>query len=130
MTLLICLKIFWYCKQVETLDNKEAQESEPYKWKYEARDLLISKKDEYTSKLSNENEMKTVSDDNKNTLNDELNITTYVKQWHGVISIRFVEIKNNKTDVILVTSHTEWCMLDSKSFRPKRVTEEIIRQFE
>ncbi|NKI32527.1 acyl-CoA thioesterase [Croceivirga thetidis] len=63
-------------------------------------------------------------------LNDELNIRTYVKQWHGVISTRFVEIKNNKTDVILVTSHTEWCMLDSKSFKPKRVTEEIIRQFE
>lgn len=63
-------------------------------------------------------------------LGDELKIMTNVIHWQGPISFRHVEIKNNKTNTTLVTSKTEWCMLDAKNYRPKRVTQEIIDEFE
>lgn len=63
-------------------------------------------------------------------LGEELLITTEVNHWKGAISTRHVEIKSNKTGQALVISKTEWCLLDSATLRPKRVPEELIRQFE
>ncbi|WP_421812102.1 acyl-CoA thioesterase [Flagellimonas sp.] len=58
-------------------------------------------------------------------LGDTINISTYIKSNNGPISTRIVEIKNNNTDELLVKAVTEWCLLDSKTFRPKRVPKEI-----
>lgn len=52
-------------------------------------------------------------------------MNTYIKSNKGPISIRIVEIKNKATDELLVKAVTEWCLLDAKTFRPKRVPEEI-----
>ena len=72
----ICTVIL-FSKQVETLDNKEAKETEPYKWKYEARDLLTAKKDAYSKKLNNNNAMKNLSENDKSVLNDEFNVIKF-----------------------------------------------------
>tara|TARA_R110002012_G_scaffold42418_3_gene115380 strand:+ start:8816 stop:9205 length:390 start_codon:yes stop_codon:yes gene_type:complete len=58
-------------------------------------------------------------------LGNTINISTYIKNNNGPISTRIVEIKNNNTDELLVKAVTEWCLLDSKTFRPKRVPKEI-----
>lgn len=52
-------------------------------------------------------------------------MNTYIKSNKGPISTRIVEIKNKATDELLVKAVTEWCLLDAKTFRPKRVPEEI-----
>ena len=52
-------------------------------------------------------------------------INTYIAKNQGPISTRVVEIKNKETDELLVKAVTEWCLLDAKTFRPKRVPEEI-----
>ena len=58
-------------------------------------------------------------------LGNTINISTYIRSNNGPISTRIVEIKNNNTDELLVKAITEWCLLDSKTFRPKRVPKEI-----
>lgn len=58
-------------------------------------------------------------------LGNTINISTHIKSNNGPISTRIVEIKNNNTDELLVKAVTEWCLLDSKTFRPKRVPKEI-----
>ncbi|MBA4744160.1 MAG: acyl-CoA thioesterase [Muricauda sp.] len=58
-------------------------------------------------------------------LGNTIKISTYIKSNRGPISTRVVEVKNNNTDELLVKSVTEWCLLDAKTFRPKRVPEEI-----
>ena len=60
-------------------------------------------------------------------LGDELKLETYVESFEGVKSIRRVNVF--KGEQLLVTAKTEWCMLDAKTMRPKRVTEEIIKPF-
>ncbi|WP_349351364.1 MULTISPECIES: acyl-CoA thioesterase [unclassified Flagellimonas] len=58
-------------------------------------------------------------------LGNTILITTYIAKNQGPISTRVVEIKNKETDELLVKAVTEWCLLDAKTFRPKRVPEEI-----
>ncbi|WP_396589684.1 acyl-CoA thioesterase [Allomuricauda sp. R78024] len=62
-------------------------------------------------------------------LNDPIEVTTYIKNTKGPLSIRVVEIRNNKTGQLLVNASTEWCLLDAKTFRPKRVPESIQNLF-
>ena len=62
-------------------------------------------------------------------LGDTIQMNTYIKENKGPISVRVVEIKNNKTGQLLVNAHTEWCLLDSKTFRPKRVPESVQNLF-
>ena len=62
-------------------------------------------------------------------LGDTIQMTTYIKENKGPISTRVVEIKDNKTGQLLVNAHTEWCLLDAKTFRPKRVPESVQNLF-
>jgi len=62
-------------------------------------------------------------------LNDSIEISTQVKDWKGPISIRKVEMKNNKTGKLLVMATTEWCALHPKTFKPIRVSSEIQQLF-
>ncbi|TXN35482.1 acyl-CoA thioesterase [Flagellimonas hymeniacidonis] len=62
-------------------------------------------------------------------LGDTIEVFTYIKDTNGPLSIRVVEIKNNKTGQLLVKASTEWCLLDAKTFRPKRVPESIQNLF-
>ncbi|WP_067032109.1 acyl-CoA thioesterase [Allomuricauda sp. CP2A] len=62
-------------------------------------------------------------------LGDTIQMNTYIKSNKGPISTRVVEIKDNKTGQLLVNAHTEWCLLDAKTFRPKRVPESVQNLF-
>ncbi|BDW94266.1 thioesterase family protein [Muricauda ruestringensis] len=63
-------------------------------------------------------------------LGNTLHLKTYIKSSKGPISTRVVEITDRKTGDFLVKSVTEWCLLDAKTFRPKRIPEEIKALFE
>lgn len=58
-------------------------------------------------------------------INDELTISTWVGISKGPLSERFVEIKLG--DTLLVKVKSIWCLIDAESYKPKRITEEIIR---
>jgi len=62
-------------------------------------------------------------------LGDTIQMNTYIQGNKGPISTRVVEIKNNKTGQLLVIAHTGWCLLDAKTFRPKRVPESVQNLF-
>lgn len=62
-------------------------------------------------------------------LGDSIKATTYIQETKGPLSIRVVELANNKTGELLVKATTEWCLLDAKTFRPKRVPEVIQKLF-
>lgn len=61
-------------------------------------------------------------------LNELISLKTYVKKSEGVTSVRIVEMfnENNK---LLATSETKWCLVNAKTHKPARITEEIIHLF-
>ncbi len=61
---------------------------------------------------------------------DVLTIRTHIARNKGPISTRIVEIRHNKTDVLLVKSCTDWCLLDASTLRPRRVPEHISTLFQ
>ncbi|WP_132794308.1 acyl-CoA thioesterase [Tenacibaculum skagerrakense] len=60
---------------------------------------------------------------NQAMLDDVVTLKTWVGETAGVKSVRHVEIY--KDDKILVKAKTTWCLLDAKTFRPTRITENI-----
>ena len=62
-------------------------------------------------------------------LNDVLHIKTHIKNSRGAISERVVEIRNDKTNELIVRSNTKWCLLNSSTFKPMRIPENIIEIF-
>ncbi len=62
-------------------------------------------------------------------LGDNLLIKTYVTKSEGVTSIRIVDIYNKKTDALLATSITNWCLISKKTQKPARITPEIRNLF-
>ncbi|MRH99785.1 acyl-CoA thioesterase [Kriegella sp. EG-1] len=58
-------------------------------------------------------------------LNDTILVRTYIEKSRGAISIRIVEMYNAKTKTLLVRSSTEWCLLNAKSFKPTRISQDI-----
>ena len=59
-------------------------------------------------------------------LHDVLSIETYVEKFEGPLSYRVVEIRNIKTNKILVKAMTKWCLIDVETKKPLRVPEEIL----
>jgi acyl-CoA thioester hydrolase len=57
-------------------------------------------------------------------LTDALYALTWVESSEGVKSIRIVEIFN-QSDKLLAKARTTWCLIDAKTQRPKRISEEI-----
>jgi len=62
-------------------------------------------------------------------LHDELIIKTYVIDAHHVTSRRKVEIRRKSDNKLLVEGLTTWCLLDAKTLRPTRITDEIRNYF-
>ena len=62
-------------------------------------------------------------------LNDRIRIKTYVEETKEIKSSRIVNIYNKDTDKLLVTSRTIWCLISSKSGKPRRITNEIKEAF-
>ena len=62
-------------------------------------------------------------------LGDTLTLRTFVPKVEGVSTTRHVEIINAKTDQLIVKSKAKWCLIDSKTQRPTRITKEIADLF-
>jgi acyl-CoA thioester hydrolase len=60
-------------------------------------------------------------------LGEELVAKTWVDDFVGVKSVRHCEIMRGEE--ILARSVTHWISLDAQTLRPKRITEEIVKQF-
>jgi len=60
-------------------------------------------------------------------LGEELVAKTWVDDFVGVKSIRHCKIMRGEE--ILARSVTHWISLDAQTLRPKRITEEIVKQF-
>lgn len=58
-------------------------------------------------------------------LGNSIEISTKVIQWKGPISIRQVEMKNNKNGKLLVKASTEWCAVHPKTLKPIRVPADV-----
>ncbi|MEO9892942.1 acyl-ACP thioesterase domain-containing protein [Aurantibacter sp.] len=58
-------------------------------------------------------------------LNDTILVRTHIAKSRGPISVRVVEMFNAKTNSLLVRSSTEWCLLNAKTFKPTRISENI-----
>lgn len=58
-------------------------------------------------------------------LGDDLLIETFVGETTFVTSERFVNIKNAKTDEVLVAAKSTWCLLDAETKRPTKITEDL-----
>ena len=62
-------------------------------------------------------------------LNDELLIETFVGDTTFVTSERFVNIKKASTGELLVAAKSVWCMLDTSTKRPTKITPELTEGF-
>ncbi len=62
-------------------------------------------------------------------LNDHIYIKTFVTESEGVTSTRKVEIFNKTLNSLLVSSETKWCLIDSNTRKPTRISEEISNLF-
>jgi acyl-CoA thioester hydrolase len=62
-------------------------------------------------------------------LGDTLKIHTHIADYRGAISNRVVEMRHADTDKILVHSKTQWCLLNAKTAKPKRISAEIKNRF-
>lgn len=62
-------------------------------------------------------------------LDDQIKIHTHITESRGATCIRVVEMHNAITNTLLLRSKTEWCLLNAKSLRPTRISEEIKNVF-
>ena len=58
-------------------------------------------------------------------LDDKIRLKTYIEKTEGIKSSRIVEIYNQDTNKLLVTSKTIWCLINAKTNKPNRITDEI-----
>jgi len=58
-------------------------------------------------------------------LGDEITVKTWVGETKGVRSIRYVEIF--KEELLLAKSQTTYCLLNAKTKRPTRITENVLK---
>ncbi len=59
-------------------------------------------------------------------LNEEILGQTWVGEYSGARFDRFVKLTSAKSQKVLSEAKTTWCMLDAKSMRPTRITEEVL----
>ncbi len=62
-------------------------------------------------------------------LNDPIVVETYVGEVTHVTSERYVNIRNEATGELLVSSKSIWCLLDSEHKKPTRITRDLRQIF-
>lgn len=62
-------------------------------------------------------------------LHDELLIETFVGETTFVTSVRYVNIKNAKTKETLVAAKAIWCLMNTTTKKPTKITEELREVF-
>ncbi|HZJ21652.1 MAG TPA: acyl-ACP thioesterase domain-containing protein [Pricia sp.] len=70
-----------------------------------------------------------ISYKNSAQLGDIINVSTYIEKSRGATSVRIVEMHHATTHTLLVRSSTKWCLLNEKSLKPIRISEEIKQIF-
>lgn len=63
-------------------------------------------------------------------LGDKIQVKTYIKNVRGPLSERVVEFRKAGTEQILVQCSTQWCLLDTKNYRPQRVPDVVAQKLE
>ncbi len=58
-------------------------------------------------------------------LGDVISVRTHIDDSRGATSIRIVEMHNAKTNLLLLRSKTEWCLLNKETLKPMRISDEI-----
>ncbi|WP_299153531.1 thioesterase family protein [uncultured Christiangramia sp.] len=58
-------------------------------------------------------------------LNDEILLETRIIDTTHVTSVREVAIKNNNSGKLLAKAKTTWCLLDQKTKKPQRISDEL-----
>lgn len=66
---------------------------------------------------------------NSAQLGDVIHATTYIEKSGAATCVRIVEMHDAVTDTLLVRSSTDWCLLNEKSLKPIRISEEIKQVF-
>lgn len=61
-------------------------------------------------------------------LGDEIEIKTWVGETSGIKSIRYIEFY--KDQKLLVKSKTFWVLLNAKTYKPTRITENVLKVLE
>jgi|SRR5690606_29118642 acyl-CoA thioester hydrolase len=59
-------------------------------------------------------------------INDTIRGTTWVGEHHGARFERFVKLVSADDQRVLADAKTMWCMIDAKTGRPVRITDEIL----
>ena len=62
---------------------------------------------------------------NAAVLGDAISVRTHIDQSMGATSIRVVEMFAIKTNLLLLRSKTEWCLLNKETLRPTRISNDI-----
>ncbi len=62
-------------------------------------------------------------------LDDEILLQTYVGEHTHVTSQRLVNILNSKTREVLIKAKSTWCLMEYKTKKPVKITEEMVRVF-
>ena len=58
-------------------------------------------------------------------LKDHISLQTYVGEVTHVTSVRHVIIKNTDTGKVLAEAKTTWCLLDSATKRPVKISQQL-----
>ena len=59
-------------------------------------------------------------------VNEKVRGTTWVGEHHGARFERFVKLVSADDNRVLAEARTMWCMIDAKTGRPVRITEEVL----
>lgn len=62
-------------------------------------------------------------------LSDMIKVSTHIEKSRGATSVRIVEMHNVTTGALMVRSSTRWCLLNEKSLKPTRISDEIKQLF-
>ena len=62
-------------------------------------------------------------------LDDPIKIQTFITKSEGVTSVRKVEIHHSKTGKLIAEAESKWCLLNAKTGRPTRISQEITDLF-
>jgi len=63
-------------------------------------------------------------------LNDKILLETRIIDTTHVTSLREVLIKNNNSGKLLAKAKTTWCLLDQKTKKPQRISDELKQIFQ
>jgi len=63
-------------------------------------------------------------------LDDCIKLKTFILNTEGAKSTRVVEMYHAKTEKLIVKSETIWCLMNSKTLRPSRITPELAALFD